>query len=69
MIKEIHGVADATKIQVGEENNYHVTVRDAEGRVILSIGGMTYPAGLSPEQAEWLAAQLRTAARRVRSSE
>lgn len=64
-MREIHGVC-ATKIQAGpEEYGHTVTVTDGPRSIVLSIGGMTYPAGLTPDEARFIAAQLNAAADRM----
>lgn len=68
-IREIHGVADCTKVSVGMSDHHEVTVTDHGDLVWLSIGGMTYPAGLTPEQADMIARQLTASAKRVRISD
>ena len=64
-IKERHGLADAIKISVGMSDRQSVVVTDGPGYVDLNIGGMTYPAGLTPHQARYVAACLNDSADRV----
>lgn len=65
-MREIHGVADAEKCQtVNEKGNYKVTVSDGVGVVVLNIADATYPAGLSPDRARFIAKQLVESARRI----
>lgn len=67
-MREIHGIADALKMAVASGDETTVTVRDGHNRVILDIGSQTFPGGLTPTQAEWIARELSRAARRVRSA-
>lgn len=65
-VREIHGIADADRVQmVNEKHCYKVTVTDGDGIVILNIDGATYPAGLTPGRARYIAKQLVAAATRV----
>lgn len=64
-MKEKHGIADAIKCSVGMNDRQSVVVTDRDGYVDLNIGGMTYPAGLSPEQARFIAKCLTDSAARV----
>jgi len=67
-MRQIHGVADAKKIQAVNEDNCHITVRDGTRLVILDIGHQTYPGGLSPDRARFVAAQLIASAKRVETA-
>jgi hypothetical protein len=64
-MREIHGVADCEKIQTVNEGNYKVTVTDGASLVILNIADATYPAGLTPDRAKYIAALLNQAAIRI----
>lgn len=65
-MREIHGVADAEKVQtVNEKGRYKVTVTDGAGIVVLNIADATYPAGLTPDRARYIANQLLASAVRV----
>jgi hypothetical protein len=64
-MREIHGVADAMKMQSGPEPTHKVTVTDAEKYVILNIADATYPAGLTPDRARFIATLLTASADRV----
>lgn len=68
-MREIHGIADARKETMtlsGETQQ--VTVRDGDdGIVCLNVGSQVYTAGLSPEQARWIAKELVASAKRVES--
>lgn len=67
-MKEIHGVADARKVvMVKSEIVQDVTVEDGDGEILLSMSTSSYPAGLTPEHAEFVAKLLISAARRARS--
>ena len=67
-IRERHGIENARKV-VGVESSLEqtVTVIDDDGQVLLALSSV-WPAGLTPEQAEMLADQLKRAAVRVRGS-
>lgn len=68
-MRQINGLADCNKIQSGPEiGRYSVTVEDGVQWVELSIGGMTYPAGLTPDRARYIAQQLIDSAGRVEST-
>lgn len=64
-MKEIHGVADCEKIQTVNEGNYKVTVTDGNSFVILNIADATYPAGLTPDRARYVAECLVKSALRI----
>lgn len=65
VVHEIHGLR-ATKIQAGpEEYGHAITITDDQKWIILSIGGMSYPAGLTSNEARLLAEQLMAAAARL----
>lgn len=65
-MKEIHGVADCERVQnVNERGHYKVTVTDGDGLVILNIADATYPAGMTPERAKYIAALLNQSAIRI----
>lgn len=65
MIRERHGIADATKVTGAEAKNLQdVTVEDGDHRVLLILSA-NWPAGLTPEQARYIAQQLEASADRV----
>jgi len=65
-MREIHGVADCEKVQTAnEKGRYPVEVTDGYGLVILNVGGQTYPAGLTPDRARYIARMLTASAGRV----
>jgi hypothetical protein len=67
-MKEIHGVADAEKVQmVNDKGHYKITVTDGDGLVIVNIADAAYPAGLTPDRARFIAKQITEAASRVES--
>jgi hypothetical protein len=67
-IRELHGVADAERVQaVNQKDCYKVTVTDGNGIVVLNIADATYPAGLTPSRARYIAKLLNAAANRVES--
>ena len=69
MIKEIHGVANARKTaMMKSEIVQDVTVEDGDGEVLLGLGTSSYPAGLTPEHAEFVAKLLISAAKRIRAT-
>lgn len=68
-MRQINGLADCDKIQSGPEiGRYSVTVEDGKTWVILSIGGMTYPAGLTPDRARYIAQELINSAGRIEAN-
>lgn len=72
IIRERHGIANARKVPMARiEGSYiqHVLVTDGHGEVLLSLGSSNYPAGLTPEQARMIAAQLNSAAERIENRE
>jgi hypothetical protein len=62
---EKHGIADAREITMITSDIQHVTVTDGEGEVLLSIGSSSCPAGLTLEQARFIAKQLTDSATRI----
>lgn len=65
-MREIHGVADCDRIQMSKSNDaYKVTVTDGDALVILNIADATYPAGLTPDRAKYIAALLNQSAIRI----
>lgn len=64
-MRELHGIADAERVQAANAPNYKVSVVDGVGLVILSIADATYPAGLTPDRARFIAKQLVASASRV----
>jgi hypothetical protein len=66
-MREIHGIDDAQKrTMIDSGETQQVTVRDGkDGKVCLNVGHQTYTAGLSPEQARWIAKELIASAKRV----
>jgi hypothetical protein len=67
-MRERHGIPNARKIAVSSTDKQSVHVTDADGEVHLSLGSSSYPAGMTPEQAVFIADQLRAAAERVRKA-
>lgn len=63
---EVHGLRRLLKIQTGPENTRTLTVEDSDDVVRLSIAGESYPTGMTPDEAVWLAKHLVAAAKRVR---
>lgn len=65
-IRERHGIPDARKVNyiVPETQIVHVTDGDCH-EVLLMIGTASHPAGLSPEQARYIASQLVASADRI----
>jgi hypothetical protein len=66
-MKEIHGVSDAKRCAALADQMQDVTVEDGNGEVRLILGTSSYPAGLTPEQAEFVAKQLLRSCERVRA--
>lgn len=64
-MKQRHGVDDAAKVSRDGRPYQHVTVIDGHDRVILSLGSADTPAGLTVEQARFIAAALIDAADRL----
>jgi hypothetical protein len=65
------GIANARKCsmaKVDDSDTQTVTVEDGFAEVRLCLQSSSYPAGLTPEQAEVLAQQLIDAAKRVRDA-
>lgn len=67
-MRELHGIADAEKVQTVNEGNYKVAVTDGRGLVVLSIADATYPAGLSPDRARYIAKLLVESAKRIETA-
>lgn len=67
-MKEIHGVADAQRIAMARGAHQEVRVRDGHGEVELCLSECSYPAGLSPEQARFIAAALIASADRIQAA-
>jgi hypothetical protein len=66
-MRERHGIADAEKTAMYSEDLQSVVVTDGDGRIELSLGASSYPAGLTPDQAIFIAKQLVAAAKRVKN--
>jgi hypothetical protein len=65
-MREIHGIADAERRMMIERESQTVCVRDGkDGMVTIEISEKNYAAGLTPEQARFIAARLIAAAKRV----
>lgn len=68
-IQEKHGLADALEQHTTKSEFQSVVVTDGDDDLVhLSIGGQTYPAGLAPVQARYIAACLIASAERVEAS-
>lgn len=68
-MRQINGLADCEKIHTAnEKGRYRVTVTDGVGLVILDIDGCTYPAGLTPDRARYIAEQLVKSAKRIEAT-
>lgn len=58
--------ADAERVQsVNQKGCYKVTVTDGDGIVVLNIADATYPAGLTPSRARYIAKLLNASAARI----
>lgn len=67
-MRESHGIADAKRCgRISDPDDQAVRVTDGYGMVILSTTS-TDPAGMSPDQAEYIAKALLASAARVRGS-
>jgi hypothetical protein len=65
-IRQRHGIPDARKVNYIIPETQWVSVTDGvENEVLLLTGTATHPAGLSPEQARWIAHQLVASAARI----
>lgn len=69
IIREIHGIDNARRVAsatIMESDVQEVTVTDGRSEVWLALSTSSFPAGLTPEQADTIANQLRASARRIR---
>jgi len=66
-MKEIHGVSDAKRCAALANQVQDVTVEDGDGEVRLILGTSSYPAGLTPKQAEFVAKQILRSCERVKA--
>ena len=66
-MREKHGIADAARIAACRGDLQSVLVTDGIEEIELSLGANSYPAGLTPDQAIFIAKQLIAAARRVKN--
>lgn len=64
-MKEVHGVTEARKCSSGAATTQAVRVADGAQEVILALSECSYPAGLTPEQARFMAKCLVESAKRV----
>ena len=65
-ILQITGINNATRVAaVNSDGEQNVVIRDEIGMVTINVKGSTYPAGLTPEQARFVAKCLSEAADRV----
>lgn len=64
-MRECHGLEDVVQIAMSEGGKQRLQVRDGVGRVELSLSTSSYPAGMTPDQARFIAAQLLASAERV----
>lgn len=66
-VRQRHGIPDARKVGVCGPYTQHVHVTDGDdGEVILMLGTAEWQAGLTPDQADFIAIQLNAAAVRAR---
>ena len=68
VIRQRNGIANARRCSmasVKDSDVQTVTVEDGHGEVLLCMATSSYPAGLSPVQAIFLAQQLQGAAERI----
>jgi hypothetical protein len=65
-ILQITGLNNATRCAMkNAENEHAITIRDELGMVTLNLTGCSYPAGMTPAQARFVANCLSEAADRV----
>lgn len=64
-MKERHGVADAVKLSMINDGHAAVHVTDGAHCIHLTLENATWGAGLTAEQARWIAVQLERAALRL----
>jgi hypothetical protein len=64
-VRQINGIPDAVKIAIVSGDTQSVKVTDGKDCVELSLGTCSFPAGLTPEQARQIAADLIASAKRV----
>jgi len=66
MIRQRHGIANAARLsEIESSETQSVLVTDYHCRVVLSLSACTYPAGLTPDQARFIAQELIDSAKRV----
>lgn len=69
-MKEIHGLAGVVRVAMLNSNDHQqVKVTDGDRLVLLALSTSSFPAGLTPDEAEFLARQLVDSARRVRGQD
>lgn len=64
-MKERHGVADAFKLSLDGTNSACVYVTDGNRLVHLHLESAPWGAGLTPQQARWIARELERSALRI----
>lgn len=64
-MKEAHGIPDAVKLRMQHDGDAQVTVRDGDKLVHLLVENATWGAGLSPDQARWIARRLIESSQRI----
>lgn len=68
-MREIHGIADAKRAAIVSDDLQTCTVEDAvDGNIKLRLSTSNYPALLTPDQAEYIARLLLSAAKRARAN-
>lgn len=66
-MREKHGIAGARKIATNSDDTQAVVVTDGIGEVRLSLSTSLFPAGLTPDEANFIARQLMASAKRARA--
>src|SRR3954463_10396162 len=67
-MKEAHGIPNAVKLKMQHDGEAQVTVRDGQQLVHLLVENATWGAGLTPDQARWIARRLIESSQRVEKS-
>lgn len=64
-MKERHAIPDAVKLETPKDGAAIVNITDGEMFIHISLENATWGAGLTPQQARWIARQLIQSAARV----
>lgn len=68
-MKQLHGVPNAKKLAMSNSDGAEVIVTDGTDMVLLYLENAPWGAGLSPQQARWIARQLVQSADRVEAGD